>query len=362
MSEKTSSLHYINYLSLDKILDAQHPVSGDDKTAAHEEMLFIIIHQTYELWFKQMIHELTSIKEMFEARAIDESSVGVVVRRMDRVNKIMTTLVGQLDILETMTSLDFLDFRNHLSPASGFQSHQFRKLEIMLGLKIEKRHQFGGCPYHAQFEGKDKEEIMSLENSKSLFKLVEKWLERIPFLNIQDFDFISSYEEAVNLMLEKEIDVIKSSELPNAERDIRISMIDENRKYFKRVLDKKIHDEAIANGETNLSYKATMSALLINLYRDEPILHLPYQFLRSLVEMDHKIAAWRFRHVQMVEKMLGQKIGTGGSSGQGYLKQTVDKHKLFTDLANISTLMISRSYLPELPKDIKDTLGFNYNK
>ena len=362
MSEKTSSLHYINYLSLDKILDAQHPVSGDDKTAAHEEMLFIIIHQTYELWFKQMIHELSSIMDLFKAQQIDESNVGVVVRRMDRVNKIMTTLVGQLDILETMTSLDFLDFRNHLSPASGFQSHQFRKLEVMLGLKIKQRHQFGGCPYHAQFEGKDKEEILNLEDDISLFSLVEKWLERIPFLNIQDFDFISSYEEAVNLMLEKEIDVIKSSELPSTERDIRISMIDENRKYFKRVLDKNIHDEAIANGETNLSYKATMSALLINLYRDEPILHLPYQFLRSLVEMDHKIAAWRFRHVQMVEKMLGQKIGTGGSSGQGYLKQTVDKHKLFTDLANISTLMISRSYLPELPKDIKDTLGFNYNK
>ena len=362
MSEKTSSLHYINYLSLDKILDAQHPVSGDDKTAAHEEMLFIIIHQTYELWFKQMIHELSSIMDLFKAQQIDESNVGVVVRRMDRVNKIMTTLVGQLDILETMTSLDFLDFRNHLSPASGFQSHQFRKLEVMLGLKIKQRHQFGGCPYHAQFEGKDKEEILNLEDDISLFSLVEKWLERIPFLNIQDFDFISSYEEAVNLMLEKEIDVIKSSDLPNAERDIRISMIDENRKYFKRVLDKNIHDEAIANGETNLSYKATMSALLINLYRDEPILHLPYQFLRSLVEMDHKIAAWRFRHVQMVEKMLGQKIGTGGSSGQGYLKQTVDKHKLFTDLANISTLMISRSYLPALPKDIKDTLGFNYKK
>ena len=215
MSEKTSSLHYINYLSLDKILDAQHPVSGDDKTAAHEEMLFIIIHQTYELWFKQMIHELSSIMDLFKAQQIDESNVGVVVRRMDRVNKIMTTLVGQLDILETMTSLDFLDFRNHLSPASGFQSHQFRKLEVMLGLKIKQRHQFGGCPYHAQFEGKDKEEILNLEDDISLFSLVEKWLERIPFLNIQDFDFISSYEEAVNLMLEKEIDVIKSSELPS---------------------------------------------------------------------------------------------------------------------------------------------------
>ena len=105
-----------------------------------------------------------------------------------------------------------------------------------------------------------------------------------------------------------------------------------------------------------------MSALLINLYRDEPILHLPYKFLRSLVELDHKIGTWRFRHMQMVGKMLGQKIGTGGSSGQKYLKETVDKHKLYTDLENIATLMISRSYLPELPKDMKNRLGFKYSK
>ena len=81
----------------------------------------------------------------------------------------------------------------------------------------------------------------------------------------------------------------------------------------------------------------------------------------SPIDLDHKIATWRFRHVQMVEKMLGQKIGTGGSSGQGYLKQTIEKHKLFKDLANIATIMISRSYLPELPKNIKEKLSFSYN-
>ena len=362
MSNNTSSVHYINYLALDKVLDAQHPLSGEGKAAAHEEMLFIIIHQTYELWFKQILHEIGSVMDLFKADKIDESNVGVIVRRMDRVNKIMTTLVGQLDILETMTSLDFLDFRDNLSPASGFQSHQFRKLEVMLGLKIEKRHQFGGCPYHAQFEGEKKEEILSLEDTESLFSLIEKWLERIPFLNMDNFDFTKKYEEAVNQMLEKEIEGIKAANLSDKDREIRIRMIDENRKYFIRVLDENEHNKAIESGETKLSYKATMSALLINLYRDQPILHSPYQFLRSIVELDHKIAAWRFRHVQMVEKMLGQKIGTGGSSGQGYLKQTVDKHKLFTDLANISTLMISRSYLPKLPNNIEDSLGFNYNK
>lgn len=362
MSEKISSVHYINYLDLDKILDAQKPLSKQQGEEAHEEMLFIIIHQTYELWFKQILHEVKSIMNLFKEDKVDESSMGVIVGRMDRVNKIMTTLVGQLDILETMTSLDFLDFRHYLSPASGFQSHQFRKLEVTLGLKIKKRHQFGGCPYHAQFEGEKKEEILDLEESSSLFLMVEKWLERIPFLQMEDFRFTSKYEEAVNQMLEKEIEGIKAAKLTDSDREIRLRMIEENRKYFERVLSESDHNKAIKEGETMLSYKATMSALLINLYRDEPILHLPYKFLRSLVEMDHKIAAWRFRHVQMVEKMLGQKIGTGGSSGQGYLKETVDKHKLFTDLANISTLMISRSYLPELPQNIKDSLGFNYTK
>lgn len=363
MSEKTSSVHYIDYLELDNVLNSQHPISKDKGNEAHEEMLFIIIHQTYELWFKQILHEVNSAVDLFKEDKIDESSIGVVVGRMERVNKIMHTLVGQLDILETMTSLDFLDFRHHLSPASGFQSHQFRKLEVLLGLKIKKRHQFGGCPYHSQFEGKKKEEILNLEETPSLFKLVERWLERIPFLKMDGFDFTKKYESAVNDMLEKEISSIKESPLLTEEdRALRIRMIEENRKYFERVLSETEHNKAIEIGETSLSYKATMSALLINLYRDEPILHLPYKLLRNLVEFDHQISTWRFRHMQMVEKMLGQKIGTGGSSGQGYLKQTVDKHKLFTDIANISTLMISRSYLPELPKNIKDTLGFNYTK
>ena len=102
MSEKTSSVHYINYLQLDKVLHAQHLISDKKGEAAHEEMLFIIIHKTYELWFKQILHELDSTMVLFKADKIDESNIGVIVGRMDRVNKIMSTLVGQLDILETM--------------------------------------------------------------------------------------------------------------------------------------------------------------------------------------------------------------------------------------------------------------------
>ena len=134
-------------------------------------------------------------------------------------------------------------------------------------------------------------------------------LERIPFLNINEFNFTKKYDSAVKEMLNKEIESIKTATLTDSDREIRIRMIEENKKYFERVLSEEEHNKAIENGETNLSYKATMSALLINLYRDEPILHLPYQFLRSLIELDHKIAiSWRFRHVQMVEKMWDKKL------------------------------------------------------
>ena len=363
MSENSTSLHYLTYLKLDKILNSQELLSKKNGEEAHEEMLFIIIHQTYELWFKQIIHEFESVKPLFEKNKINEEKIGMVVNRMDRVIEILKVLVQQVNILETMTSLDFLDFRDYLSPASGFQSFQFRKMEVLLGLKIDQRHSFGSCPYHNQFQKNEKTQILKLEEDKSFFDLIIDWLERIPFLKFEDFDFIEHYEKAVHCMTEKEVNLVEESAiLSKEEKDIRKKMIIDNRKYFEQVLDETKHEEAFENGETKLSYKATMSALLINLYRDEPMLHMPYRLLRSLLEIDHLISTWRFRHAQMVQKMLGNKIGTGGSSGKSYLEKTVEKNKIFSDLSNISTIMISRSYIPELPKKIKQKLSYTFSE
>ena len=116
----------------------------------------------------------------------------------------------------------------------------------------------------------------------------------------------------------------------------------------------------IAEGRLRLSYKATVSALLINLYRDEPLLRQPFLFLQKLIDVDELLTTWRYRHAQMVLRTLGQKIGTGGSSGYDYLKSTADQHRIFYDLHNISTLLIPRSELPELPAELKRKLNFNY--
>ncbi len=125
MDKELSSIHYDQYLQLQKILDAQKLRSVEFNKPAHDEMLFIIVHQVYELWFKEILHDIGSVMELFSEGSVKEADIGIAISRLDRVVKIQKILVDQIDIIETITPLDFLDFRNYLLPASGFQSYQF---------------------------------------------------------------------------------------------------------------------------------------------------------------------------------------------------------------------------------------------
>jgi len=109
-----------------------------------------------------------------------------------------------------------------------------------------------------------------------------------------------------------------------------------------------------------MSQKATLGALFIKLYRDEPILQMPHRLLTQLVDMDQLLTSWRYRHSLLVFRMIGVKIGTGGSAGHSYLKKTAEKHSIFRDISNLSTYIIPRSSLPKLPKMLKKELGFYY--
>ncbi len=360
--KKYSSIHYASYLGLDKILSAQMPRSRELGDEAHEEMLFIIVHQVYELWFKQILHEVNTVMELFKSNNVDEKNIDIAVSRLERVNEILKLLIQQIRVIETMTPLDFLDFRSYLFPASGFQSFQFRKLEVMLGLKMEKRTSYTAHHYYHEFSEKDQKEIVDLESALSLFQLIESWLERTPFLDIHGFDFKSKYMTAVDKMLQREQSAIESSDyLSEMEKTMRLKMNGDSNTFFANVFNESYHNQLIAEGKMRLSYKATIAALLIQLYGHEPLLQLPYRLLNVITEMDELLTGWRYRHAQMVMRMLGRKSGTGGSSGHDYLMETVKKHQIFIDFHNISTLLIPRSELPELPVDLKRTLGFYYN-
>ena len=359
---KYSSIHYGSYLQLEKVLDAQNPRSGIFGEPAHEEMLFIIIHQVYELWFKQINHEVSSIMNLFDKDMIDEKTIGQTVGRLNRVIEILKLLIQQINVLETMTPLDFLDFRNLLFPASGFQSYQFRLLEVSLGLQTKSRLTYNHIHYAKVFSEERQNKLREIEEGDSLLELVEKWLERTPFLDFKGFNFLELYKGAVEKMIAKEQEAIRNSEILSEKyKNMRLKMMGDTDSYFASILDKNVHQKLREEGKAGISYKATLAALLINLYRDEPILQMPYRLLAKLGDIDEYLTTWRYRHSQMVLRMIGKKIGTGGSSGHDYLRATAEKHHVFLDFQNISTLLIPRSELPELPDFLKKQLGFFFS-
>jgi len=359
---KYSTIHYQKYLRLDDLLNSQTLRSEQLGEPAHEEMLFIVVHQVYELWFKQIIHELNSVNELFADNEVIESSLSTAIGRLNRVEDILKLMVQQIGIMETMTPLDFLDFRNYLFPASGFQSFQFREVECLLGLPKEQRLTYHGHKYSSVFPKEQQDALDAIYEKGTLLDIVNAWLERTPFLKLDNFDFLKEYQKAVEQMLNKEKKAIDSSEyLSDKEKEMRIKMVGGTDTFFQAILNKEEHEKLRSEGKKRLSYEATAAALFINLYRDEPILHLPFQFMTCLIDIDNQMTNWRYRHAQMVLRMIGNKIGTGGSSGHDYLSKTAQKHQIFTDFHNISTLLIPRSELPKLPKEIREQLNFHFN-
>ena len=352
-------VYYGGYLALDKLLLAQKPLSGNGKKAAHDELLFIITHQAYELWFKQILHELDSVLDDFSGKTVPESAVSRAVARLSRVVEIQKLLVDQLRVLETMTPLDFLDFRDELTPASGFQSFQFRLIEQKLGLIDERRTPFEKSPYFARLAPEHRRLVLAAGKADSLFALVERWLERTPFTRLGGFDFWREYREAVAVMLDRDERTIRANPaLAPVDRERELKALADTRASFDSLLDPVRHAQLVSEGVWRLSHKATLSALLIELYRDRPILHEPFRFLEKLVEVDEQFALWRTRHALMVHRMIGTKIGTGGSSGHQYLMKAAASHRVFGDLFNLSTFLIPRSSLPKLPRKVAGALGF----
>jgi tryptophan 2,3-dioxygenase len=361
MARSQEPVDYGEYLQLDRLLSSQAPKSVEAGAPAHDEMLFIVVHQAYELWFKQILHELHSVMALFRRDSVDERSVGVAVARLERIVEIQKILLDQLRVLETMTPLDFLEFRDLLVPASGFQSVQFRLLENRLGLRHPRRAPLERSPAPAKVTAELQEALRRSEEEPSLFALVELWLERTPFLELPGFQFWEQYEVAVQRMLAADRATIEGHPaLSPAERETQLRELERTAESFAAVLDEKAHEQLRAAGERRLSHRATRAALFIHLYRDQPILHLPYRLLRTLVDVDELLATWRYRHALMVHRMIGTKIGTGGSSGHHYLLGTVERNKIFTDLFNLSTFLISRSALPALPEDLERRLGFHF--
>lgn len=358
-SSKTPA-YYGSYLAVEKLLGLQAPLSlVEGKLHAHDEMLFIIIHQTYELWFKQILHELQACCEVLQKPSADDNGpdMNVVVHRLKRIVEIWKLLNHQVDVLETMTPLDFLDFRSSLEGASGFQSTQFRQIEAKLGLRMENRFrpdyykhtEMGG------FNEADYNVIVEAEKTTTLLQLVDQWLVRMPFFE-ESFWTESTRESGALARPADGSGPAQSSFWSRYRKLYETSLSDRDE---KEDLLGKFDETFFKAGAGDFSPASLRAALFIMLYRDEPLFRLPFALLNALIEIDEQLGNFRYRHLQMVRRMIGTRIGTGGSSGEQYLQGAVNKNYIFKELAGVITFLIERRNLPQLPERLRQALRFN---
>jgi tryptophan 2,3-dioxygenase len=388
-------LYYRDYLQLSSVLNAQSlrsveyadraEASAEASAGAHDEMLFIITHQAYELWFKQMLFELDSILALFAQKPLPAPDVATILHRLRRMNSIARVLLQQIDIMETMTPMDFLDFRGVLYPASGFQSLQFRLLEIKLGLSDEQRVQV-----HLQLDAPDQAAMNAAKAQQSLFVAIERWLERMPFLELgglgsdgkneleseigsglegegahaTPYSFWREYQHAVGAMYAHERDMLAQNISQNAASHPfslkLLAQIEASEVNFHAFFDAEKYQSLVASGARRLSFRATQAALFVFLYREYPLLQQPFRLLEAVLELDEMFALWRYRHAQMAFRMIGGRVGTGGSSGHEYLASAAMKHRIFTDYFVLSAYLIPRKSLPALPPELSAMLGFSF--
>ncbi len=343
-------LYYSDYIELDRILSSQHPRSFESQAEGNDEMLFIIIHQVYELWFKQILFELDLVRRIFIRDQINDNSddLNRVVQKLKRVGKILELINQQISVLETMTALDFLEFRNLLQPASGFQSKQFRLIEARLGLKMEQRYkrEYYKHTRRGSLSEADSQEVDRAESESTLKELVVQWLERMPFFHEEywkDYEPTCATDTGDKHPFWTDYRNAYQTSLSETEAD-RLTEFD------------KVFFEA---GREDVPPAAMRAALFITVCRDLPIFHLPFELLNTLSEIDELLSNWRYRHFMMVRRMIGLRVGTGGTSGAGYLEGTLSQHYIFREMTELATFLVERSKRPWLPNVLKEKVSFN---
>lgn len=259
-------LTYGEYLNLDQILSSQTRLSGH-----HDEMLFIIIHQVSELWMKLILHELTTAITFIQNDELPEA-----FKMLARVSRIQTQIIQAWDVLSTLTPSEYLEFRDSLGRASGFQSYQNRQIEFALGYKK---------PY--------------------ILKVYEKDPALADKLNVA-YESPSIYDAAIGALAKAGFPINESL----LERDFSVTY----------------------QGD------ATVAAAWMEVYRDVDKYWDLYQLAEKLVDIEDSHHQWRFRHMKTVERIIGYKTGTGGSSGVAYLKSVLD-HRFFPELWDLRTAL-----------------------
>ncbi|MGE0711867.1 MAG: tryptophan 2,3-dioxygenase family protein [Planctomycetota bacterium] len=350
---------YWDYLRLDQLLALQGGLEGDDGKLAPDELHFIIVHQAFELWFKLVLRELRLARDHLAAPKVPEEAVPYVVHHLRRTNEILRLCRDQFRIMETLTPQDFLSFRDKLIPASGFQSFQMREIEILLGLEDEGRvDEVGVKPFEAiraLAEGSPGgvlawSRIEAVRQEQTLRSCLHTWLYRTPIQGSSPEDpgdaevvrgFLDEYLAGMERLDEGRLGYF--TRVPGADEQATRGRLRGSWDLARSFL----FAEDLPEAERPRAQRSRAGLLFIESYRRLPLLAWPRVLIDTIVELEENLVLWRTCHARMVERVIGRRIGTGGSSGVGYLDATT-RYRIFTSLWTVRTLLLPRSALPKL--------------
>jgi tryptophan 2,3-dioxygenase len=361
---------YWQYLQLEKLLDCQQPPDFERPRqrsdggaeeyeprplAHHDELLFIVVHQAFELWFKQLVHELRHARDLLgrpdrpaAERQVPETDIPEICATLSRMVEILRVLTEQWRIVETMPPGNFLAFRDRLIPASGFQSLQFRLLEIVSGLPADARVSIDGRPFSSRFSPELQAELAAAAREMTLREALLEWLARTP-IEAAFPEFPRAFAAAFDGYAEAQKRLQLGNPYLPAEARAAVE---------RRFDDEKAACRAfLATGDARMD-RAHAAFLFLTSYREEPLLRWPSQLLERIIEYEETLRIFRFRHARMVERMIGLRVGTGGSSGVDYLDETARRHRIFGELLAAQSFLLARDRLPPVPRP--ESLGFRF--
>ena len=341
-----SNRTYGGYLGLHELLALQR----DDEGISNDEMHFIVTHQTFELWFKQVIREVREIRDILATEHVPEAQIPKAVEHLGRVTEIFRLLANQWKVMETLTPQGFLAFRDGLGTASGFESYQMREMEILLGLEhVGRVSEMDPLAHFRKLASRSEADAVALARLEDTLKettvvsALTTWLSRTPIMGSfygseGDSETVEAYVDA-HLSAYSRIGEEASARM----EEQGVDNIEAVKARFDAA-SQGAHDFLKPEGEVN---RARAGLLFIESYRELPLLAWPRVLIDAVVELEESMVLFRTHHARMVERIIGRRVGTGGSSGVDYLDATT-KYRIFGDLWGVRTILLKPELRPAL--------------
>jgi tryptophan 2,3-dioxygenase len=352
-------VNYWDYIRVEDLLKLQSGTRASEDDVSNDEVLFIVVHQVYELWFKLVLRELDAACALFDQKPVPDMALAKATRSFRRITTIFDQAITHFSVMETLTTRDYLSFRDTLIGASGFQSAQLREMEIVLGLEEGQRISLG-------VEGTYKDALKAMDGSSSpalarverrlgqqasLRTLIYRWLARTPVGedggSPQQFleGFLASHARELDVRLAA---IAKTMKLPAADVELWKQRYERDLATTRRFLFAEDGDD-LPGFDREERMRVRAAILFLESYRELPRLAWPREALDALIEMEQRMVIWRQRHARMVERIIGRRTGTGGSAGVEYLDQTALKYRVFGDVWAVRTILLKKDAVPEIP-------------